>query len=152
MTMPGDVETPGYRLHPALLAYPWFRWMLLAGWLAGAAAIWWDAATGPFTGAIFVPAALLCLGIAAVLAGGYRHVLFHFATGLDERETALRAHVYRVALGITAVATLVVWGWIFMAAEAGNGWQLKEIAYLLPLTLLAAPGAAAALTLPKDEP
>jgi hypothetical protein len=145
-----DVEAPGYRLHPALLAHPWFRRLLPAGWLAGAAALWWDAATGPFTGGLFVPAALLCLATAAVLLWGYRHILFHFATGLDERETALRARVYRTALTLTAVAVLVVWVWIFLVAEAGNGWQLKEMAYLLPLALLAAPGAAAALALPED--
>jgi hypothetical protein len=151
MTMPGDVETIGYRLHPGPLAHPWFRWTLLTGWLAGAAVIWWDATTGPFTGWLFLPAGLLCLSAAWLLLWGYRHILFHFSGGLDEREVGLRARVYQTALGITAVAILVVWGWTFMAAGPDNGWHLKEVAYLLPLALMLAPGAAAALVLPKDE-
>jgi hypothetical protein len=63
----------------------------------------------------------------------------------------LRARVYRAALGIATVAVLVVWGWTLMTARADNGWHLKEMAYLLPLALLMAPGAAAALVLPADE-
>jgi hypothetical protein len=149
--MSSDVEISEYRLHPGLLARTWFRWTLLAGWLTGAAAIWSDAVIGPFAARLFLPAGLLCLGVAGALLWGYRHILFHFATGLDERETALRARTYQTALGITAVAVLVVWGWILMAAESGNGWHLKEVAYLLPLALMLAPGAAAALTLPEDE-
>jgi hypothetical protein len=144
--------TTPYRLQPAPLVRPWVRLGLLGGWLAGAVAIGGDAVTGPFTGRVVLPAAALCLVTAGLLLWGYRHILFHFATGLDEREAALRARVYRTAFGITAVATLLVWAWIFQAAEAGNGWQLKEIAYLFPLSLLAAPGAAAALTLPADQP
>jgi hypothetical protein len=140
-----------YRLHPGLLAHPWFRRLLLAGWLAGAVAIGWDAATGPFTRRFFPPALCLCLLAAWGLLWGYRHILFHFSAGLDEREAWLRARVYRVALGITAVAVLVVWGWTLMSARADNGWHLKEMAYLLPLALLLAPGAAAALVLPEDE-
>jgi hypothetical protein len=34
-------------LHPGLPAHAWFRGVLLAGWLVGAAVIWWDATTGP---------------------------------------------------------------------------------------------------------
>jgi hypothetical protein len=139
------------RLHPRSLAHPWFRWLLLTGWLAGAATIWWDAATGPFTRLFFPPALLLCLIAAGWLLWGYRHILFHFAGGLDEREVWLRARVYRAALGIATVAVLVVWGWTLMTARADNGWHLKEMAYLLPLALLMAPGAAAALVLPADE-
>lgn len=152
ITTPSDVETTDYRLHPGLLASAWFRRTLLTGWLAGAAVICWDAATGPFTGSLFLPAGLVCLGTAATLLWGYRHILFHFATGLDERETALRARVYQTALAITAVSIVVVWSWTFRAARADNGWHLKELTYLLPLALMVAPGAAAALTLPTDDP
>jgi hypothetical protein len=150
MTTTTGVQTTDYRLHPGLLAHAPYRWILLIGWLAGAAAIWWDAVTGPFTGWLFPLAGLLCLGTAGALLWGYRHILVHFATGLDERETELRSRVYRAALAITAVSILVVWGWIFMAATPDNGWHLKEVAYLLPLSLILAPGAAAALVLPSD--
>jgi hypothetical protein len=145
------MTTPGYRLHPRLLAHRWFRWLLLAGWLAGAAVIWWDATAGPFTRLFFPPALLLCLIAAWLLLWGYRHILFHFSAELDEREAWLRARVYQVAFGITAAAILVVWAWTLMAARADNGWHLKEMAYLLPLALMLAPGAAAALVLPADE-
>lgn len=151
MTTSSDIEITGYRLQPGLLAHAWVRWSLLAGWLAGAAGIWWDAITGPFTRLLFPPAVFLCLTTAGVLLWGYRHILFHFAATLDERETALRARVYRAALGITAVSILVVWGCIVMAARPGNGWHLKELASLLPLALMLAPGAAAILVLPEDE-
>jgi hypothetical protein len=140
-----------FRLQSAPLVRPGPRLGLLGGWLAGAVAIGWDAVTGPFTLRVFGPATALCLLTSGLLLWGYRHILFHFATGLDEREAALRSRVYRTAFGITAVATLLIWAWIFQSAEAGNGWQLKETASLLPLALLAAPGAAAALTLPTDR-
>ena len=151
MTTSSDIESAGYRLHPGLLAHAWVRRGLLTAAVIGAAVIWVDAMTGPFTRLLFPPAALLCLIAAAGSLWGYRHILFHFSSGLDERETALRARVYQAALGITAVSVLVVWAFIFMAARSGNGWQLKELAYLLPIGLALAPGAAAILVLPTDE-
>ncbi|HEX8632365.1 MAG TPA: hypothetical protein VF755_29760 [Catenuloplanes sp.] len=151
MTTQDTVEPVGYRLYPRLLGHAPVRWAVLTGWLVGAAGIWVDALIGPFDGWLFLPAAFLCLACAGALLWGYRRVLFHFSTGLDEREMELRAHVYQKALGILTVFVLVVWVWILMAARQDNGWHLKEVAHLLPLTLIWAPGAAAALVLPKDE-
>jgi hypothetical protein len=146
------VETAGYRLHPGWLAHVWFRVAVVIGWLIGAGGLWLDSVTGPFNGWLFVPGGLLCVSSAGVLLWGYRHVLFHSSTGLDERETHLRARVYQAALAIIVVFTFLAWGWIYMSANQNNGWNLKEAAYLLPLGLMLAPGAAAALVLPTDEP
>src|SRR6185312_4430924 len=73
-------------------------------WLPGAAAVAVDAVTGPFRAELFYPAVPLCLASAATLLWVHRRVLLGFADHLDERETELRARIYRTGFTVVTVA------------------------------------------------
>jgi hypothetical protein len=148
------VPTGDTSLHPGMLRHRPLRQALAILWVVGAIVIWLDAVTGPFS-ALLLLGAVLCLISGITLRWCYRRILVwapNDLDALDERESSERGRTYRAAyrtLGLLLL--LVLFPTMFVLSGHPDGaWRLKELAYLIPLALIWAPGAAAAFVLPAD--
>jgi hypothetical protein len=144
----------GTPLRPGILRHRLLRRTLAILWVAGAAVIWIDAVNGPFS-ALLIPGAALCLISGLTLRWCYRRLLVWAPddlAALDEREASQRGRTYRIAYRILGLLLLLVLfpTMFVLSGYPDGGWRLKELAYLIPLALIWAPGAAAAFVLPAD--
>lgn len=144
----------GSPLHPRLLRHRPARLAIAGIWVVGAAVIGADAVTGPFS-ALLPAGGALCLLSGLALRWSYRRILAwapEDLDALDEREAFERARTYRAAYRLLGLLLLLVLfpTMFVLSGHPDGGWRLKELAYLIPLALLWAPGAAAAAVLPTD--